>query len=75
MATVAEPMETRTTAASNHARTSGGMCAPRASETVACAAPESRRMPLRPPAAARMMSTLAMGSKDSEVRRRNNSGP
>jgi hypothetical protein len=30
MATVAEPMETRTTAASSQASTSGGMCAPSA---------------------------------------------
>ena len=65
VATVAEPIETRTTAASSQASTSGGMCAPSASPTVACAAPESRRIPLSPPAAARIISTWAMGSKDS----------
>jgi hypothetical protein len=42
--------------------------------TVACAAPESRRMPLNPPAAARITSTLAIGSKDSLVSLRSSSG-
>ena len=33
--------------------------------TVACAAPESRRMPLRPPGGGQNHQHLAMGSKDS----------
>ncbi len=43
IATVDEPMHTRTTAASAQASTSGGICAPIASPTVDCAAPESRK--------------------------------
>ena len=47
MATVAEPMDTRTAAASAQASSSGGMCAPIANVTAACAAPEARRTPLK----------------------------
>ena len=69
MATVADPMETRTVAASAHARTSGGMCVPIASVTAACAAPEARRTPLNPPAAARITRGPAMGPNESAVSR------
>ena len=43
------------------------MCAPIAKVTAACAAPEARRTPLEPPAAARITSGLAMGAKASMV--------
>ena len=70
MATVDEPIETRTVAASAHASSRGGNCAPMAKLTAACAAPEARRTPLKPPAAARITSGLAMGAKASIVSRR-----
>ena len=57
------------------ASTSGGMCAPIASPTVDCAAPESRSTPLSPPAADKMTSTPEMGRNASAVSLRSISGP